>query len=161
MAAARFVPVKSSDPTHPEFTTSRSPFYWLNRVAQGHARKMDVVLKKLGLDVPRWRILTTLTEIEPASVSTLAEHCAAKLSTMTKAIQRLEADGLVKVRTSAADARVTEVLLTAKGKKIIPVARQSASRVSRQTLEGLDDREIGRLNATLQHMLKNVYDAPS
>jgi DNA-binding MarR family transcriptional regulator len=160
MAAAlpRNSALRTRDPAHPDFTTSQAPFYWLNRVVHGHAREMEVALKRVGLDVPEWRILTTLTELEPASVSLLAEHCATKLSTMTKAIGRLESQGLVKTRTGEADARVTEVLLTAKGRKIVPLAREKASRVFQQTLAGIDDHELNHFVATLQHMLKNIYE---
>jgi DNA-binding MarR family transcriptional regulator len=158
VAAAKAGALKSSDPVHPNFTTSDSPFYWLVRVLHGHVRDMEVVLKRIGLDIASWRVLTILTEFEPASVSLLAEHCASKLSTMTKTIQRLEIDGLVKTRTSGADARVTEVIATSKGRKLVGVARAASSRVFRQTFDGIDDQEIARFIATLRHMHANMYE---
>ena len=158
VAAPKAVAPKSSDPVHPNFTTSDSPFYWLVRVLHGHVRDMDVVLKRIGLDVPSWRVLTILMEAEPASVSLLAEHCASKLSTMTKTIQRLELEGLVKTRTSEADARVTEVVATAKGRKLVGVARAASSRIFRQTFAGIEDPEIGRFIGTLKRMHANIHE---
>jgi MarR family transcriptional regulator, organic hydroperoxide resistance regulator len=145
------------DPVHPNFTTTESPFYWLTRVLSGHVQEMDNVLKRIGLDVPRWRVLTTLIEIAPASISALAEHGATRLPTMMKTVQRLEADGLVRMRARKADGRVTDVDILPKGKKLLNIARSEASRVFRRTFDGFDEKTLQSLIAALKRVDANIH----
>jgi hypothetical protein len=65
---------RRADPVDPDFKIASSPFYWLARVDGRYTLAMDAVLKRIGMDVPRWRILMLLTEHSPASVSELSEH---------------------------------------------------------------------------------------
>ena len=58
-----------ADPAGPNFKLADSPLYWLARVAGRYRLDMDMVLKPIGMDVPRWRVLAILTEHEPASVT--------------------------------------------------------------------------------------------
>lgn len=134
-----------------------SPFYWLVRVVHRYSQDLDAALKRIGMDVPRWRVLMTLTECEPASISQLAEHGVIKLSTMTKTVQRLEADGLVETSARATDGRVTEVKLTARGRESLASVRSQASRIYHQALEGVDDVSLDEFLALLRRMFDNLH----
>lgn len=61
------------------------------------------------MDIPRWRILFILKENGESSISEISIHAIAKLSTITKIVYRMKADGLVETNTSASDGRVTQV----------------------------------------------------
>jgi len=71
------------------------PFYWLTRAHGRYLASMEAVLRGMGLDAPRWRVLMTLHEDNRASVSEIAEHSNAKLSTRAKIVRRMKQDGFV------------------------------------------------------------------
>jgi MarR family transcriptional regulator, organic hydroperoxide resistance regulator len=159
--AKKISSLELADPESKAFRMEAWPFYWLARVSRGYAFDMDVVLKRVGMDVARWRVLMILAEKHPASVSELAYHAVLKLSTMTKTVQRLEGDGLVVTASKATDARVTEVSLTRTGEEAVARVRNQAGRVFRQAFDGFDAKEIADLNSVLRRILDNLETIPS
>jgi DNA-binding MarR family transcriptional regulator len=145
-----------ANPVDAEFRIDASPFYWLARTTGRYVLSMDAVLKRIGMDVPRWRILMLLTEQSPASVSELAEHAIIRLSTMTKIVLRMKADGYVETRPSEVDGRVTEVLLTPKGSQAVEQVRAQAGRIFEQAFQDIDDTHMIALNEVLKHIFCNL-----
>jgi MarR family transcriptional regulator, organic hydroperoxide resistance regulator len=155
-SSKRNATMRAADPADSSFSMLESPFYWLVRVTHLYSHNMDAILKRISMDVPRWRVLMILTELEPASVSVLAEHGVIKLFTMTKTVQRLEAEGLVKTRQKATDARVTEVVLTEKGRDAVTRVRAQASRIFRQAFENVDEADLKNLKQILRKISHNL-----
>ena len=151
---------RSADPADPSFSILESPLYWLVRIDHRYAHQLNAVLKRIGMDVPRWRVLMVLTEFEPASVSLIAEHGVIKLFTMTKTVKRLEQEGLVKTRQKVSDGRVTEVVLTKKGREAVTRVRAQASRIFHQAFEGIDSAEMKSLHEILQRISRNLDRTP-
>ena len=90
------------NPASEDFHKEEFPFYWLARVHGRYTLSMEKLLKKIDLDIPRWRVLNILFENNEASISDISEHAIAKLSTVTKIVYRMKDDGLVDTRPSAA-----------------------------------------------------------
>src|SRR4051794_23918850 len=111
------------DPGTPDFQVERYPFYLLNRTVGRYNTLIEQQLRTIGLDVPYWRVLMILGETMPLGVNRIAEAAVINLSTMMRIIQRMERDRLVRSAPSRGDARVTEVALTAEGKKKLAEAR--------------------------------------
>ncbi len=149
-----------ADPAHPDFLLAGSPLYWLARVAGRYRLDMDMVLKPIGMDVPRWRVLAILTEHEPASVTELCDHAVIRLSTMTRIVQRLAEAGLVETRQREADGRVTEVTLTDAGREAAISVHTQASRIFRHGFDGFDAMEVATLNDMLQRLFVNFGRPP-
>jgi len=137
-----------------KFKASEWPFFWMIRASSRYLQAADAVLKPIGLDVPRWRVLMSLYEKDTASVSELAERSVIRLNTMTKIVQRMQLDGLVTCRPRATDSRVTEVMLTEAGEAARKRARREVDRISGQVLEPLGERNI----QTLNRLLQKVFD---
>ena len=150
---------RRANPVDPQFEIAGSPFYWLARVDGRYALRMDAVLKPIGMDVPRWRVLMLLTEHSPASVSELAEHAIIRMSTMTKIVHRMKAEGYVDTRASAIDGRVTEVLLMPKGRQSVKQVRAQAGRIFQQAFYNLSDSQLSGLNDVLQQIFQNLENA--
>lgn len=144
-----------ADPAGPNFKLADSPLYWLARVAGRYRLDMDLVLKPIGMDVPRWRVLAILTEHEPASVSELCEHAVIRLSTMTRIVQRLADSGLVSTRPRDSDGRVTEVRLTDAGHEAAVSVHAQASRIFFHGFDGFTAAEVAALNGMLQRLFRN------
>jgi MarR family transcriptional regulator, organic hydroperoxide resistance regulator len=150
---------RRADPVDPEFKIASSPFYWLARVEGRYTLGMDAVLKRIEMDVPRWRVLMLLTEHSPASVSELSEHAIIRLSTMTKIVLRMKAEGYVDTRVSATDGRVTEVLLMPKGQQAVKQVRAQAGRIFQQAFRDLSASQLAGLNDALQKIFHNLDNA--
>lgn len=76
-------------------------------------------LKAQGIKVPVWRVLATLSDGQAMTVGTLAAACVMQQPTMTKLLDRMERDGLVRRRAGTADRRLVEVRLTARGSRAV------------------------------------------
>lgn len=139
-----------------EFNLPSWPFYWITRSNNAYLGTLEGVLKKNQLDVPQWRVLMLLHGGQARSVTYLAREAIIKLSTMTRIVQRMGQDGLVKTRPWEEDNRVTEVVLTPKGDKARARAQSAAFDVFAKAFDGIPDREIAALNKTLERVLLNL-----
>ena len=82
-------------PQEDRFRKQDWPFYWITQVSARYMQVMEVRLKRIGLDVPSWRVLMCLHEDDWLSVSQIADYSIIKLNTATRIIQRMESQGLV------------------------------------------------------------------
>jgi len=157
---SKSAPRRKADPADPLFELAHSPFYWLSRVSGRYMLDMGSSLRRIGMDVPRWRVLMILHEHDPASVSTLADLAVIKLSTMTRIVQRMQAEGLVTCNPRATDARVTEVRLTPAGSHAMEQVRGQASRIFRHAFNGVSDKELTVFNGVLRRLFANLESPP-
>lgn len=137
------------------------PFYWLARAGGRYRARMEEMLRPSGLDMPRWRVLMTLHQDRVASVSEIAAHAIEKLPTMTKIIQRMEIDGLVRRQPRPGKERVMEVVLTDQGQLAGDDAWRSAVMLYEQAFAGMSTEEIERLTALLKRVAENLMDSGS
>ena len=134
------------------------PFYWLARAGGRYRARMEEMLRPTGLDMPRWRVLMTLHQDRVASVSEIAAHAIEKLPTMTKIIQRMEIDGLVRRQPRPGKERVMEVVLTDQGQLAGDYAWRSAAMLYDQAFTGMSIVEIDRLTALLERVAENLKE---
>lgn len=143
-------------PLSEQFKSTNSPFYWAARLNAKYSNRLDELLKPLGLNTAKWRVLMILHEHGQLSMSEITKHVVAKLSTITKTVYRMQADDLVKTLPSLDDARVTEVTLTENGLEQLMEARKVTSRFIENALHGLDEDEIVGLTRTLEKVFRNM-----
>lgn len=147
---------RRADPVDELFALDNSPFYWISRVSGRYVLDMGAALRKVGMDVPRWRVLMILHETNPASISTIAERAVIKLSTVTRIVQRMQVEGLVTCSPRASDARVTEVSLTPAGAEAVEKVRSPASRIFHRAFDSLSDEEITVFIRLLHRLFDNL-----
>lgn len=131
------------------FDMEEWPFFWLTRVVGRYLQHLDTVLKRIGLDVPRWRVLMCLAGERPVSVSELADLAIVKMSTMTKIVQRMQADGLVVCAVSSEDGRVTVVAATPAGVAARQEAWKAASALYERAFARVPKSKVTGLNEVL------------
>ncbi len=144
------------DPGTADFQVERYPFYLLNRTVGRYNGLIESRLRTIGLDVPYWRVLMILGETMPLGVNRIAEAAVINLSTMMRIIQRMERDRLVRSAPSRSDARVTEVSLTAAGKKKLAEARAITAPIYATVIDGFSERDFDRLTALLSKLYDNL-----
>lgn len=74
-------------------------------------------LRARGVTVPVWRVLATLSG-GPETVTALAEACLLQQPTMTKVLDRMERDGVVRRQQDVRDRRLVRVHLAPKGESM-------------------------------------------
>jgi DNA-binding MarR family transcriptional regulator len=72
-------------------------------------------LRRRGISVPVWRVLGSLIGSTGETVTGLAECCLLQQPTMTKLLDRMVRDGLVRRAQDQRDRRVVRVALTPRG----------------------------------------------
>lgn len=76
-------------------------------------------LKARGVPVPVWRILAVLKDTAGVTVGELAARCLANQPTITKTVDRMQAQGLVVRITDTGDRRRVFVRLTPAGEMLV------------------------------------------
>jgi 3-hydroxy-9,10-secoandrosta-1,3,5(10)-triene-9,17-dione monooxygenase reductase component len=98
--------------------------YLLARASFNVSNEFHAMLKTWHMSVPEWRVLACLTDVEGLSVGELAAMALMKQPRLTKVLDRMERDGLLKRRSTASDRRRVALHLTAKGRtRVAPVLK--------------------------------------
>lgn len=130
--------------------------YLMNRIMGRYNASLRADLAKLGLTTPKMRALAVLSVIEGPTISQLSVYAVAEQSTLSRALDSLEADGLVRRIADPGDNRATRVSITEAGRsafeQLWPTMRHSYARM----FKGIDAAERTAFVATLQKMLRNI-----
>lgn len=124
-------------------------FYWITLVAAKYEQKLEVHLKKIGLDIPSWRVLMLMNPDKPRSVSFLSNQSITKQSTMTRIVYRMQDRNLVTVESSQEDRRVSVVSATHKGLELREQAWELVKSSMNEAIKEMKDNEVDQLNSTL------------
>ena len=121
-----------------------------------HAR-----LQREGWSYPVWLVLHALVDHggEGSPQRTLAEHLSIEGPTLTRHLDRLEADGLIERRPDPEDRRVTRVFSTAEGRTDLKSLSTVMVRSEADVVDGLSKREVEALRAALEHLRTNLEKA--
>ncbi len=133
-------------------------FYWVTLLAAKYEQKLEIQLKKEGLDIPSWRVLMLMDLDKPRSVSFLANQSVTKQSTMTRIVYRMKDRGFVTIESSKEDGRVSVVSPTAKGLKLRSKAWEDVKKSTNDTFDGMNDKQIDRLNKSLSMIFDRLED---
>jgi DNA-binding MarR family transcriptional regulator len=93
--------------------------YLLGQANHALYKEFDAQVRAAGLSSIEWRVLATLHDGEPLTVSQLAHEVLAKQPTVTKLVQRMSEQGWVTLHADPADQRRTLVVVTAAGRKLV------------------------------------------
>ncbi|WP_084461379.1 MarR family winged helix-turn-helix transcriptional regulator [Curvibacter gracilis] len=121
-----------------------------------YTQEIERVLKAVDCDVPTYRVLAILQEQGVSSVSDIAVHAVGKLSTTTKIVYRMKAEGLVSTETSKTDGRVTMVSLTDAGRVALGRVKDATHGLFERSFDGLTPAKIERLNESLRIVFRNL-----
>lgn len=124
----------------------------LARVCRAHRNLAAVMLDPLGLHPGQDLIMVELWVEEGHTQSRLAERVGVDVSTMTKALQRLERYGFVRRCQDAEDSRVSRVFLTDQGRALEPTITAEFAGIEERTLAGLTADERALLSSLLERM---------
>ncbi|HEX6135582.1 MAG TPA: MarR family transcriptional regulator [Longimicrobiales bacterium] len=102
-----------------------------------------------GMSAARLSVLSVLVFAGPRTVTELAAAEQVAVPTMTRLLQGLEADGHVRRRRTARDARVVQVTATAKGRRVLEAGRRARIDRIEAVLAPLDRRALREVEAAM------------
>lgn len=144
------------DPGSEEFRVDAYPFYLLNRTVSRYNIVIEAELRRIGIDIPTWRVLMVLGERSPLPIAQIARSTVINISTMMRIVERMEKAGLIEARQSTADGRVTELLLTDLGREKLATAREVTAPFYRKLIKGFSARDFAKLIDLLNRLHDNL-----
>jgi DNA-binding MarR family transcriptional regulator len=114
--------------------------------------------ERFGLSIPEWRILANLGRFGPLYAGDLAERSSMDKPKVTRALQRLEAGGIVQRNVDAEDRRQVRLALTRRGRSMFRAIAALALDWERQFLSPLSEAERKMLDRVLTKLLRRGED---
>jgi DNA-binding MarR family transcriptional regulator len=93
--------------------------YLLGQANHALYKDFDAHVRAAGLSSIEWRVLATLHDGEPLTISQLAHEVLSKQPTVTKLVQRMCEQGWLALQADADDQRRTLVAVTPAGKRLV------------------------------------------
>jgi DNA-binding MarR family transcriptional regulator len=93
--------------------------YLLGQANHALYKDFDAHVRAAGLSSIEWRVLATLHDAQPLTVSQLAHEVLSKQPTVTKLVQRMCEQGWLALQADPDDQRRTLVTVTAAGKRLV------------------------------------------
>lgn len=122
----------------------------------------EVMIREAGIALDRalFPLLVGVERFGPIGVVELADRIGRDYTTVSRQVAKLEALGLVERRDSAADRRVREAVITAKGKAMTNLVDAARERIGRAIFATWDAHDIDELVRLMRKFADAVKDEP-
>ena len=127
--------------------------YLLARASAMASGEFHAQLRARKIPLPRWRVLAVLNGTDGLTVGELAAACLFKQPTMTKALDRLEAEGYVAREGASGDRRRVLVVATKKGRTLVAKLIRDASAHEARVLRDHSATEKKHLKSALRRLI--------
>ncbi len=134
----------------------------LNRAATVLSRRLsELYSKKYGLDIPQWRVMATLGYRQTCTAQTIVSATYTHKSTISRAVSKLVASGLIESFSSDRDKREMLLRFTKNGRalydELVPLVRT----VEAEVIAELQSDEYEELTLALSSLEKALGIAPA
>ena len=126
--------------------------YLLGQANHALYKDFDARVRAAGLTSIEWRVLATLHDGEPLTVSQLAQDVLSKQPTVTKLVQRMASQGWVVLQACPSDQRRTLVAATAAGRRLVKPLVEDAKQHEARVLRSLGATEKVALRKLLEKL---------
>ena len=130
--------------------------YLMNRIMGRYNAALSTERAALGLTTPQMRSLAVLSVIDGILIRELAVYAVVQQSTLSRALETLDQNGLIRRTTDAQDSRATRVFITNAGRDAYERLWPHMSAAYEAMFKGIDDAEQRAFVGTLKTMLRNI-----
>lgn len=130
--------------------------YLMNRIMGRYNADLRQEMTGLGLTTPKMRALAVLSVIDALPISELAVYAVVEQSTLSRALDQLASDGMVRRDPDPNDSRVTRIGITDAGRATLDQLWPSMAQSYAQMFKDIPAEERQAFVTTLQKMLKNI-----
>ena len=128
------------------------------RSAARHVTQLyDQFLAPIGLRVTQFSILAKLKRIGPLTINALAKDMAMDRTTLGRAVQPLERDGLVQIESTPSDRRAKEIHLTKSGEKRLEQALKVWSQAQSRFEKSVGVKRASELRMLLRAVVASPF----
>ncbi|MFC5586721.1 MarR family winged helix-turn-helix transcriptional regulator [Nitratireductor kimnyeongensis] len=130
--------------------------YLMNRIMGRYNSTLRNDLRDQGLTVPQARALAVLSVGDGMSINELSVYTVIEQSTMSRTLDALEMQGLVRREACQDDSRTRNIFLTDKGREEFNRAWPSMHQAFADMFKNIDEAEYAAFVGTLQKILGNI-----
>jgi len=146
----------ASSPTLAEIGLDRFAPYLMNRIMGRYNASIRAEMARLGWTTPKMRALAVLSVIEAPLIRELAVHTVTDPSTLSRTLDALAADGLIRREADDSDSRAIRVILTGRGREKFEAFWPTMEGAAAQMLRGIPEDERAAFLHTLRKLLANI-----
>ena len=130
--------------------------YLMNRIMGRYNAALSTEMAALGLTTPQMRSLAVLSVIDGILIRELAVYAVVQQSTLSRALDALAKDGLIRRETDTEDSRATRVFLTDAGREAYEQMWPHMAEAYESMFVGIEEDEKRAFVGTLKTMLRNI-----
>jgi DNA-binding MarR family transcriptional regulator len=118
--------------------------------------RLDRELRAEGLRLGQYQVLSILWEEDGLTPRELSNRLSVEMPTVTRTVQRMVRDGLVRREDHPSDARSVYIRLTDKGNALRPMIRRLLERETARALQGFTEDDQLVFVRYLERILNNA-----
>lgn len=130
----------------------------LHQVARLARTSLAARLLAHGFYAGQDQLMLSLHDDDGQTPGQLASRLGVRPPTITKTINRLQAQGFLEKRASETDARQAHIYLTEVGRDAIRAVEKSVKKTEKQALKGFDKKDLKQLSKLLARIEANLSD---
>lgn len=130
--------------------------YLMNRIMGRYNASLRTEMAKHGLSTPKIRSLAVLAMLDGILIGELAVYAVVEHSTLTRALDGLEQDGLALRKPDPDDARATRIFITPSGRSVFEELWPRMAEFYAEMFKDIPEDERRAFTATLQKILQNI-----
>jgi DNA-binding MarR family transcriptional regulator len=130
--------------------------YLMNRIMGRYNAGFRDEMAEMGLTTPKARALAVLSVVEGPLIRELAVYTVIEQSTLSRALDQLQAEGLIRRETDASDSRAVRVFISDAGRAVFEDLWPHMADAQARMFRGIPEDERQAFVATLQKMLINI-----
>ena len=141
-----------------ETLTTGHLFFLLHHLVRQRENALGRELAQSGLTLSQWQVLATLSRLEKATMGEVAGFCATDRTTLTRTIDRMVDDGLIRRDRDLVDRRQVHLNLTERGWEIFQAALIDVTLFNDRVTGVLKADEVERLQSMIRRVLVHVLN---
>jgi len=130
--------------------------YLMNRIMGRYNAALREEMATLGLTTPQMRALAVLSVVDGILIRELAVYAVVQQSTLSRALEALTRDGLIRREADTEDSRAVRLFLTDAGREAHVRLWPHMAGAYQTMFKGISDAEKATFTGTLQTMLRNI-----
>ena len=143
-------------PTLGEIGINQFAPYLMNRISARWNSNMAEALKTLDMTTSQMRALAILSLSSSVTINELSVYTVIEQSTMSRTLDSLEEQGLIRRQPRPEDMRVRDVSITEDGRAAFERVWPTMYELFQQLFDGVEEEEYRAFMDTLHRILRNV-----
>lgn len=143
---------------HNEFTGGELYRFITGIASTAVARRLQKYFREEGLEITmeQWSLLYHLWRHDGLSQQELSQYSFRDKPSITRLVNNMEKQNLVRRKPSKEDKRINQVFLTIKGSRLHTTTMQMANKTLREALAGVSVRDIEICKSVLHKVYENL-----